>query len=37
MSSEGVLRGEPLLAAVSEAMVSMHERYHSRVAPPPRA
>jgi uncharacterized protein YbcI len=31
MSSEGVLRGEPLLAAVSEAMVSMHERYHGRV------
>jgi uncharacterized protein YbcI len=25
------LRGEPLLAAVSEAMVSMHERYHGRM------
>jgi len=24
------LRGEPLLAAVTEAMVAMHERYHGR-------
>ena len=31
MSSENVLRGEPLLAAVSAAMASMHERYHGRV------
>ena len=31
MASEDALRGEPLLAAVSEAMVSMHERYHGRV------
>ena len=31
MVSEGALRGEPLLAAVSEAMAAMHERYHGRV------
>ena len=30
MGREGALRGEPLLTAVSEAMVSMHERYHGR-------
>ena len=30
MPSKGGLRGEPLLAAVSEAMLSMHERYHGR-------
>ncbi len=30
MALEQALRGEPLLAAVSEAMVLMHERYHGR-------
>jgi uncharacterized protein YbcI len=30
MGREEALRGEPLLAAVTEAMVSMHERYHGR-------
>ena len=30
MGSDDTLVGEPLLAAVSEAMVSMHERYHGR-------
>jgi uncharacterized protein YbcI len=25
------MRGEPLLTAVSEAMIAMHERYHGRV------
>ena len=30
MASQATLHGEPLLAAVSEAMVSMHERYHGR-------
>ena len=31
MAPEHALRGEPLLAAVSEAMVAMHERYHGRI------
>jgi uncharacterized protein YbcI len=31
MACEDALRGEPLLSAVSEAMVSMHEHYHGRV------
>ena len=31
MAPEDALRGAALLAAVSEAMVSMHERYHGRV------
>jgi uncharacterized protein YbcI len=31
MISEGPLRGEPLLAAVSKEMVSLHEQYHGRV------
>ena len=31
MTSNDYLRGEPLLAAVSEAMISMHERYHGCV------
>ena len=31
MASGERLRGESLLAAVSQAMVSMHERYHGRV------
>ena len=31
MASEVPLRGEPLLAAVSDAMAEMHERYHGRV------
>jgi uncharacterized protein YbcI len=31
MASEDILRGEPLLAALSEAMASIHERYHGRV------
>ena len=31
MGPDDALLGEPLLAAVSEAMVSMHERYHGRV------
>jgi len=30
MASEEVLSGAPLLAAVSETMVLMHERYHGR-------
>ena len=30
MSSRGALSGEPLLSAVSEAMASIHERYHGR-------
>ena len=30
MASQGVLQGEPLLAALSEAMVAMHERYYGR-------
>ena len=29
MATQEALRGEPLLTAVSEAMVVMHERYHS--------
>ena len=34
MSPNGTLSGEPLLFAVTEAMASMHERYHGR---PPAA
>ena len=30
MTTEEALRGEPLLAAVTEAMVAMHDRYHGR-------
>lgn len=30
MTPEEALRGEPLLAAVTEAMAAMHERYHGR-------
>lgn len=30
MTPKEALRGEPLLAAVTEAMVVMHERYHGR-------
>ena len=30
MNPKEALGGEPLLAAVSEAMASMHERYHGR-------
>jgi uncharacterized protein YbcI len=31
MASKEALRGEPLLTAISAAMVVMHERYHGRV------
>ena len=30
MATKDVLHGEPLLAALSEAMVAMHQRYHGR-------
>ena len=31
MTSEAPLRGESLLAAISQEMVSLHEQYHGRV------
>jgi uncharacterized protein YbcI len=31
LRSEAPLTGEPLLAAVTEAMVALHQRYHHRV------
>jgi hypothetical protein len=30
MEADEALQGDPLLAAVTEAMVAMHERYHGR-------